>query len=122
MDITEEKVECWGNLGDCENCGKDEMDCDCSEDVCCYDPRYSGSEDYCACAEFAKQQELEEKIANDPTLCKVCGEPHLLKDEDAGSEREIKRQCEKCFTRTTQAQVNTFNCDEAESEMDDLPF
>ncbi len=29
--------------------------------------------------------------------CKNCGEPNLLSDEDAGTERELIRMCEKCY-------------------------
>ena len=29
--------------------------------------------------------------------CSTCGKPHFLNDEDAGSDREIKRQCVKCY-------------------------
>jgi len=33
----------------------------------------------------------------DPTLCHTCGRPHRLIDADAGSDREMARQCISCF-------------------------
>ena len=33
------------------------------------------------------------------TKCRTCGKDHGLQDIDAGSEREIKRQCNSCFKK-----------------------
>jgi hypothetical protein len=40
----------------CEWCGEDEFDCYCGTDYCCYDPRYTGPKDYCACKEHAENE------------------------------------------------------------------
>ncbi len=112
----EQWIEEYHN-SDCQNCGMDEMDCNCSEDVCCYDPRYTGPEDYCACTEYAKQQELEERTANDSTLCKMCGGPHKLESKDAGNPMEVERKCEECFRKYHQTEERC--CD---NDLDDLPF
>ena len=36
-----------------------------------------------------------------PTQCRICKKPHLLRDEDAGSERELDRLCVECFKLET---------------------
>lgn len=36
-------------------------------------------------------------VVPNATLCSVCYNPHRLKDEEAGSQREIERLCKKCY-------------------------
>ena len=36
-------------------------------------------------------------VVPNATLCSVCYNPHRLRDEEAGSQREIKRLCKKCY-------------------------
>ena len=42
--------------------------------------------------ELGKQQRI------DSTVCIHCGEPLNLRDEDAGSEKEMRKLCDKCLT------------------------
>jgi len=48
-----------------------------------------------------KAQELDhpEIELNESMLCVNCGEPHYLQIDDAGSDREVERLCDKCFNR-----------------------
>jgi len=32
-----------------------------------------------------------------PDKCVICGDPHWLRNEDAGSQREIERKCMDCY-------------------------
>lgn len=41
----------------CHVCGLDP--CDCYDDVCCYDPRYTGAKGTCLCADQQKEWERE---------------------------------------------------------------
>ena len=33
------------------------------------------------------------------SLCTCCGSPHYLRDEDAGSERELRKECVFCYDK-----------------------
>jgi len=39
----------------------------------------------------------ENKEINPSTLCTGCNKPHHLSDEDAGSDREMRRLCLNCY-------------------------
>lgn len=40
---------------------------------------------------------MEEK--KNSQLCSICYNPHKLTDKDAGTEREIRRLCLRCYDR-----------------------
>lgn len=44
----------------CNLCGEEDCDGECIT-YCCWDVRYRGPKDHCACADFQKQMELEQK-------------------------------------------------------------
>jgi len=44
----------------CHICGFDP--CECFDDICCYDPRYTGAPGTCRCAEIIKQEKREESF------------------------------------------------------------
>ena len=41
--------------------------------------------------------EVQMARAQNPTVCQHCGKPHLLSDEDAGSDREAAKLCLSCY-------------------------
>lgn len=47
-------------------------------------------------------------IKKEQTICLDCGKPHYLNDEDAGSDREIKRLCVKCYLTKYLNKLNNF--------------
>jgi len=50
---------------------------------------------------------LEDALTNpSPLACRRCGKPRRLRDEDAGTEREVARLCEDCFEQTNQKEGN----------------
>jgi len=48
-------------------------------------------------------------VKKDQTTCLDCGKPHYLNDEDAGSEREIKKLCIKCYLTKYLDELNNFD-------------
>jgi hypothetical protein len=55
-----ENCDCQENFfnpDDCDICGCDP--CNCFDDVCCFDPRYTGEPGSCHCKDYAEQMELE---------------------------------------------------------------
>jgi len=40
----------------------EEEPCSCFDDICCYDPRYTGALGTCRCAELHKQEKREESL------------------------------------------------------------
>jgi hypothetical protein len=93
----------------CDFCGHDP--CECYDDICCYDPRYTGAPGTCRCAEYQKQSKREEswlyikmmtirwwvynriheiRTWNHKTTCHECNEESLTRKWKDGI------QCPKC--------------------------
>jgi DnaJ-class molecular chaperone len=82
----------------CDFCGHDP--CECFDDICCYDPRYTGAPGTCRCADYEKAERrgtrwydkfklkfwdlyfgIKDKIRRWPlkTTCGQCGEESLIR-------------------------------------------